>query len=139
MSTERIIQPLRKSWSRKQKRLHNKLILAHREKELLWYLGLFLAVHHPEWAEKEFVEKFKNNLITIKQCFARAIVCGGVVGYFETFPYNDDLQKFIGNIRYKLYIKITPDMYFKDVMKLQRSFDLSPIERREFITKVNAK
>lgn len=125
-----------KHWHRKQKKHHKKLYLEYRKEDLIWHLDLFLSVNHPEWAVKGFIEDFVNDKKTVAQMFAMAIVCGGQVWYFEEFPYKSDMDRVIGFMRYRQYIKITPNMHLSDIIKLDRCFDLTPQKRFELREKL---
>lgn len=116
-------------WSAKQKRLHKELYLAYRKKELLWYLEIFLSVNHPKWAVQKFLSDFENNKKSLRQLFARVLICGGSLAYSEVIPYNEDLKSVIGFMLYRQYIEIKETMYFKDIMNLCRIFILSQKER----------
>lgn len=85
----------RRSWNTRQRELHRKLYLEYRKDELLWYLDLFLSVNHPERAVKSFLNGFINNKLTVRQVFARALICGGDLSYSETIPYQDDMSRLL--------------------------------------------
>ena len=119
-------------WSKKQKRVHRELYLAYRKKELLWHLNIFLSVNHPEWAVKNFLNDFENNKKSIRQMFARVLICGGSVAYTSVLPYGNDMERLIGFMLYRQYIEVTENMLFKDIMNLPRVFKLSQTERLLF-------
>ncbi len=116
-------------WGKRQKRLHKQLIYTYRKKELLWYLDVFLSVNHPVWAVKRFLTDFENNNKTIREMFARVLICGGSVAYSNAIPYQNDLNRVIGFMLYRQYIEVTENMRFNDIMELPRIFKLSQSER----------
>lgn len=116
-------------WSKKQRRLHKELYLAYRKKELLWYLDIHLCVNHPQWAVNKFLKDFEDNNKTIRQMFARVLICGGSVAYSDVIPYEDDLNRVIGFMLYRQYIEITYNMRFNEIMQLPRVFKLCQQER----------
>lgn len=117
------------SWRKKQKRYHKELYLQYRKKELLWYLDVFLCVNHPQWAVDNLLTDFINNRKTIRQLFARVLICGGILSHSHAIPYEDDLKRVIGFMWYRQYIEIKDNMLFTDIMKLPRLFKLTQAER----------
>lgn len=123
-------------WHRRQKRFHKKLYLEYRKEEVLVYLDLFLSVNHPEWAVKKFLREFTNDQRTVREMFARVLICGGNLAYSDVFPYQDDLNDYIGFMLYRQYIRITESMRYSEIMKLPRVIDLSLEQRKQLIKKL---
>lgn len=118
-----------KCWHRKQKQYHRKLYLEYRKKELLWYLEIFLSVNHPTWTATNFLNDFVAGKKTIRQMFTRVLICGGSLAYSDALPYEDDLNRVMGFMLYRQYIRVTDNMRFNDIMALDRVFGISVDQR----------
>jgi len=118
-----------KKWRKWHKRYHKSLYLHYRKEELIWHLDIFLCVNHPQRYVDAFIDHFINNRRTIRQMFARGLVCEGHIVYTDALPYQQDMDRFIGFMRLRQYIKVTEDMKFNDIMALNRVFDLSVMDR----------
>lgn len=108
-------------WHRKQIEHHKELYLQYREKELIWYLDIFLSVNHPKWAVEKMLGEFTRDIRSIGSLFQQMNPMPGITINSMT----DDLKRVIGFMHYRQYIHIERYMMYGEIMKLPRVFDLS--------------